>query len=227
MTNILLAGNHRAEVDQKGHNGTAVGLTFQSRAFEAACKAHRELTRKELDSVLFTLIDHTGGVRELTGKRNNPSLLQAHDLKEVLRGPILEQLDRCEIPHGQLTIIPESTLKKHEMELREQGAFSGQGACRAFNAEGGTVCRGLAGAYMDYSARATAERGITPTVLDWFIETTVPVPSTFTYVQGANIYRMGMTQGNDILSALTIRGWDCTTAEMKILQYLRASLRNH
>ncbi len=224
MTNILLAGNHRAEVEQKGHNGTAVGLTFQARAFEAACRAHRELTRKGLNATLFTLIDHTGGVRELTGKRNNPAILQTHDLQKVLSGPLLEQLDRHEIPHEQLAVIPESTLKKHEMALRERGAFSEQGTCRAFNADGGMVCRGLAGAYMDYAVRTAAEAGAKPRALDWFIEATAPVPSTLTYTQGTNIYRMGMTAGNDVLSKLTVRGWDCTTPEMKILQYLKASL---
>jgi hypothetical protein len=77
---------------------------------------------------------------------------------------------------------------------------------------------------MDYAARTAAEVGAQPTALDWFIEATAPVPSTYTYTQGTNIYRLGMTQGNDVLSKLTVRGWDCTTAEMKILQYLKASL---
>lgn len=221
--NILLAGNHRAEVEQKGHNGKPLGMTFQARAFETACKAHRDLTRKGLMSALFTLIDHTGGVRELTGKRNNSSVLQVKDLCAVFAEPFKKQLDHYEIPHEQLVVIPESTLKKHEMELLEQGVFSRQGVCRAFNADRETVCRGLAGAYMDYAVRTTAKTGAHPTELDWFIEATAPVPSTSTYTQGTNIYRMGMTAGNDVLSTLTVRGWDCTRAEVKILQFLKPS----
>lgn len=221
MSYLLLAGNHKAESEEKGHNGKPSALVFQNYAFTQACRAYQALKKAEVEVALYTLIDHTGGVRELTGKRNNKKVLNLLDLHAEFSDPFKAILSEHEIPESELNVIPEKTLKDHEMALLQRNAFDESGKCRAFNTDGGPVCRGLAGAYMDFAARRESALGNSPSALDWFIELRPPVPSAFTYTQGAQIYRMGMVDGEDILSRLKIRGWDCTEGGSKLLQFLK------
>lgn len=221
MSYILLAGNHKAEVEQKGHNGKPVDLVLQNHAFAQACRAYQALKNAEVKAALYTLIDHRGGVRELTGKRNNEKVLSLMELHPEFSDPFKAILSEHEIPESELNVIPEKTLKDHEIALLQRNTFAKSGECRAFNPEGDPVCRGLAGAYMDFAARREQDLGNSPSALDWFIELRPPVPSSFTYIQGAQIYRMGMVEGQSVLNAMKIRGWDCTGGRLELLQFLK------
>ena len=225
MSHLLLAGNHKAESEQKGHNGKPSDLVFQNNAFIQACRAYQALKKAEVGAALYTLIDHKGGVRELTGRRNNEKVLNLSDLHPEFSDPFKAILEAHDIPRSELQIIPEKTLKDHEMALLEKNVFDESGKCRALNIDGNPACRGLAGAYMDFTARREQNLGNSPSALDWFVELLPPVPSAFTYIQGTQIYRMGMVDGEGILSRLKIRGWDCTEGQLRLLQFLKPEVR--
>lgn len=223
MSYILLAGNHRAKVEEKGHNGEPLELLFQEHAFAQACRVYRALANEEINAVLFTLIDHKGGVRGLTGRRNNGKILKLSQLHPQFQDPFKTILKAHKIQENELNVIPEKTLKDHQMGLLQNSAFDSTGAHQAFNNDGAPVCRGLAGAYMDFAVRKELELGNSPFALDWFVELKPPVPSAYTFIQGTHIYRMGMVPGKSVLDVLKVQGWACTEGSPRLLQSLRAS----
>ncbi|MEK9160141.1 MAG: hypothetical protein AAB383_05440 [Patescibacteria group bacterium] len=189
---VILGGNHKALTEsKKGHNGGKIkNFDFQEEALNRACEVYKQVIEQGLPAHLFTAIDHIGGKRVLTGRRENADILNVEDLIAPVRAPIMETLARHNLNSSVLKVIPERTLVEHSMNLHKNEVLTEAGVCAAYKEGGRAICKGLAAAYIDLAAREALKSGPVSSV-DFFIQVgaSSAIPSQFIYTSGASIVR--------------------------------------
>lgn len=216
---VVLGGNHKANTVPGGHNGRIDHFYCQESALRSACVAYREAIKSGMPAHFFSTIDHIGGVRVLTGKRGNSSILSITDLKPAIALPIKRILSEEEVDDLALRFIPEKTLIAHNDLLHQENLFNEHAAQTTCSPGGGLVCRGLAGAYLDLAARESLKSGPIGNLVV-FIEEGPAVPTRTIYTSGASIVRHGLLEKEGYpnwTKSTSIRGFLCKGARQEAI----------